>query len=400
MVNYESGRSGILLVEVESSADAGLIETIGRRCLWPVIAVAEQPAPALVVKVLRGGAVDFLTRPVETARLLSYFPHKPGGRRPSRGAENVPRAVGENDREGLLGVGLAGAQVQTLIEKVADTDVPVLIIGETGTGKDLVARAVHARSGRRNGPFVRVNPATIPRELLEIELFGYARGAFTGAGEDKVGKFGMASQGTLLLDGIDEMDMTLQAKLLHVLQDGEFTPIGAQEPISTDARILATTQWDLEELVENGLFREDLYYRLNVVSIRVPPLRERRKDLRRLSAEFLKRYCAKYGKKPFKLSAATRDFVSAYRWPGNVRELDSFIRRVVTCGDDRTVTTEWQSRQPLAADQHSRNMDNVYGAFDMTKEGLRQTVHHVERKLIKNVLRRNRWLRRQETEIL
>src|SRR5882724_10786321 len=222
--------------------------------------------------------------------------------------------------------------IGTVIENVADTDATVLICGESGVGKDLVARAIHAASSRRHGPFVKVNCAAIPTELLESELFGHEKGAFTGAHRRKPGQFEYANKGTIYLDEIAELPLALQAKLLHVLQDFRFARVGGNALVDVDTRVIAATNRDLEQALARGEFREDLYYRLNVVEIRIPPLRERTEEIPLLVACFLSRFNEQY-RRTKQLSPETMARLTEHSWSGNVRELENVIRRLVVLTD-------------------------------------------------------------------
>src|SRR5438128_12260107 len=222
--------------------------------------------------------------------------------------------------------------IRTVIKNIADTDATVLIWGESGVGKDLVARAIHAASPRCNGPFSTVNCAAIPRELLESELFGHEKGAFTGAYRRKPGQFEYANKGTIFLDEIADLPLALQAKLLHVLQDLRFSRVGGNGMIDVDIRVVAATNRDLEHALARSDFREDLYYRLNVVEIRIPPLRERREEIPLLASSFLSRFNAQYGRTK-QLSSETMARLSEHSWSGNVRELENVIRRMVVLPD-------------------------------------------------------------------
>jgi two-component system response regulator AtoC len=224
--------------------------------------------------------------------------------------------------------------VRFIIERVAATDATVLVWGESGVGKEIVARALHDRSGRRDRPFVKVNCAALPLELLESELFGYERGAFTGAHRQKPGKFELADSGTIFLDEIGEMPLPLQAKLLQVLQDREFSRLGSRHDIRVDVRVIAATNKDLTQLVARGSFREDLYYRLNVVNIFVPALRERREEIPILVEHFLKLYAERYGRPWRPVSAGTLRRLMEYAWPGNIRELENVVKRIVVLGSE------------------------------------------------------------------
>jgi two-component system response regulator AtoC len=226
------------------------------------------------------------------------------------------------------------------VDRVADAEVSVLISGESGVGKEVIARELHRRSARRTKPFVKVNCAALPADLLESELFGHERGAFTGAQATRAGKFEYANVGTIMLDEIGEMPASLQAKLLHVLQDNEFTKLGSNRPVTVDVRIIAATNRDLDAMMNAGTFREDLYYRLQVIEIRVPPLRERREEITALAEFFLRRYSARYGRAALRLSQTLNDALVAYPWPGNVRELENMMKRFVILQDERLVLAE------------------------------------------------------------
>lgn len=243
-------------------------------------------------------------------------------------------------REELLATHPRMLKIKQLAEQVADVDVPVLILGESGTGKEVIARLIHYRSLRRLQPFVKINCAAVPRDLLEAELFGFERGAFTGAIRQKPGKFELAHKGSLLLDEIGEMDTLLQAKLLHVLQDGQYSRIGGNGQVQVDTRILATTNKRLEEAVQRNEFREDLYFRLNVIRIEMPPLRERKEDIPLLSSYFFRKYCDKYGKEIGEFPQPLLNTFSSYDWPGNVRELENAIKRYVILPDLELVMAE------------------------------------------------------------
>jgi two-component system response regulator AtoC len=224
-------------------------------------------------------------------------------------------------------------EARQIIREAARVDVTVLVTGETGTGKELVARAIHHLSSRHAGPFVKVNCAAMPRELLESELFGYERGAFTGAHKLKIGKFETANRGTMFLDEIGDLHPALQAKLLHVLQDGEFSRIGGKSTLNVDVRVLAATNQNLERAVTEGRFREDLYYRLNVIHVSVPPLRERSTEIPLLARYFVDRYAKLYHRDGFSIPAAVMDRLTRHRYPGNVRELENLIKRMIVLDD-------------------------------------------------------------------
>ena len=254
--------------------------------------------------------------------------------------ESQVRAASRRFYGELLGSSTQMREVRDLIDRVADTDVTVLVRGESGTGKELVARAVHDASTRRERTFVKVNCAALPSELLESELFGFERGAFTGAIQQKPGKFEFANHGTMFLDEISEMALGLQSKLLQVLQDGEFARLGGRQDVKVDVRVVAATNRDLESAVAEGQFREDLYFRLNVVCITLPPLRQRRDEIRRLTEFFLAHYAQHYNKPPMAMATDTLRLFAEYDWPGNVRELENLIKRMVILGTDTAIRRE------------------------------------------------------------
>ncbi len=285
--------------------------------------------------------------------------------------------------------------IRAIIESVADCDVTVLIRGESGVGKDLVARAIHAASARRQGPFVTVNCAAIPSGLLESELFGHERGAFTGAHQRKQGQFEHANKGTIYLDEIAELPLSLQAKLLHVLQDFRFSRVGGHGPLDVDTRVIAATNRDLEKAMSLGEFREDLYYRLNVVEIRVPPLRERRAEIPGLAVSFLAEFNARYGRNK-RLSPETIARLTEYGWSGNVRELENVIRRMVLLTDGE------QTFEALVA--RARNGHTAACASPVVAESLkriaRSAAREAECRALSEVLEHVQWNRAAAARIL
>src|ERR1700704_5863542 len=236
--------------------------------------------------------------------------------------------------------------VRSRLSRVAAANVPVLITGESGTGKDIIARMVHTLSPWKGGPYVKVNCPAIPGTLLESELFGYERGAFTGAYGSKPGRVEMAHRGTLFLDEISELDPALQSKLLQLLQDGQFCRIGAQEDKKVEVRIVCATNRQLEVEIESGTFRQDLYYRINVVNLGMPPLRERRGDIDDLVVYFLDHYNRKYNCRARPLSSELMDVLQKYHWPGNIRELENLMKRYVILGGEDVISSDLQPRDP------------------------------------------------------
>ena len=236
--------------------------------------------------------------------------------------------------------GKAMQPVMTMVERVADNDISVLLRGESGVGKEVIAREIHRRSPRRAHPFVKVNCAALPAELLESELFGHERGAFTGAASTRVGKFEFAQHGTIMLDEIGEMPQALQAKILHVLQDREFTKLGSNRNVEVDVRVIAATNRDLEQMMRQGTFREDLYYRLQVIEVHVPPLRERREEIAQLIEFFLLKFASVYRRPALRPSLVLHDALLSYEWPGNIRELENMMKRLVVLQDETLILAE------------------------------------------------------------
>jgi transcriptional regulator with GAF, ATPase, and Fis domain len=285
-------------------------------------------------------------------------------------------------------------EIRSIIESIADTDTTVLIRGESGVGKDLIARAVHGASTHRDGPFVKVNCAAIPQGLLESELFGHEKGAFTGAYRRKPGQFEYANGGTIYLDEIAELPLALQAKLLHVLQDFRFSRVGGNATIAVDSQVIAATNRDLEDALRRSEFREDLYYRLNVVEIRVPPLRERRDEIPMLATWFLAKFNAQYGRQK-RLLPETLARLREYPWSGNVRELENAIRRLVVLSDGEQAIEELVGRGRIAPAEAARPM-NTEGLRDIGRRGAREA----ERKALAEVLDRVKWNRAEASRIL
>jgi two-component system, NtrC family, response regulator AtoC len=299
----------------------------------PIILLANGNGFQRTIEATTLGADDFLKKPFTPEELENVVknalarPRRSWGRAPDDG----PRARLQHELS--LWRSPQMREVREIIGQAARVDVTVLVSGETGTGKDLVTRAIHDSSARRAGPFIKVNCAAMPRELLESELFGHERGAFTGAHQLKIGKFESANHGTIFLDEIGDLHPALQGKLLHVLQDGQFSRVGGRATIKVDVRVLAATNQNLEQAVAAGRFREDLFYRLNVIQIVVPPLRERPEEIAVLAEYFVRRYSALYQQDGFKLPPETMQRLMSHRYPGNVRELENMIKRMIVLGD-------------------------------------------------------------------
>ncbi len=290
------------------------------------------------------------------------------------------------------------AEVQDIIERAAQADVTVLITGDTGTGKDLVARAIHHLSFRQHRPYIKVNCAAVPRDLLESELFGHERGAFTGAHQLKLGKFEAANHGTIFLDEIGDLHPALQGKLLHALQDGEFSRVGGKSAIKVDVRVLAATNQDLERAVAAGRFREDLYYRLNVIQIAVPPLRERREEIPLLAEYFIQRYSKAFRREGFAIPPLAMERLLHHSYPGNVRELENLVKRMIVLSDPhltRTFVTPSGAQDPKKSPQGVADLAAI-----SLKDIARNASQAAEREAITMMLDRTGWNRTKAANLL
>jgi two-component system, NtrC family, response regulator AtoC len=310
-----------------------------------VIMLSGRNQASTIVEAVRLGAADYVVKPDDPEGLGEIaldvaIKNAVEKNRLQVELSALRLQVSDDEERAVWGNSEKMRGIATVIEQVADSDVTVLIRGESGVGKELVSRAIHQRSTRRNRPFVKVNCAALPAELLESELFGHERGAFTGAATTRIGKFEQADTGTLMLDEIGEMKPALQAKLLHVLQDAEFTKLGSNKRIQVDVRVVAATNRDLEKMMLSGDFREDLYYRLKVIELTVPCLRERRDEVPTLTEFFLARYARKYNRPARPISDRLRQQFQQYDWPGNIRELENMIKRVVILQDEHLVVRE------------------------------------------------------------
>ena len=293
----------------------------------PVVVMSGHGTVDMALDAIRRGAHDFIEKPLSRDKVLVTITNALRFAGQSRELETLRRQVG--GRHELLGQSSAMNILRETIGLAAPTNGRVLVTGESGTGKELVARAVHTQSRRRGGPFIKLNCAAIPSELIESELFGHERGAFTGAHQARKGKFELAHSGTLFLDEIGDMRLDVQAKLLRALQEGEIERVGGARPIRVDVRVVAATNKDLRAMIGDGAFREDLFYRLHVVPIEVPPLRSRRSDVPELARAFVAHACADNGMRPKPLTADAVEALSEYPWPGNVRELRNACERLV-----------------------------------------------------------------------
>ncbi|WXH33062.1 Anaerobic nitric oxide reductase transcription regulator NorR [Myxococcus stipitatus] len=333
----------------------------------PVVVLSGLTGADDAVRAMKMGASDYLSKPLGNDDLQDALARALGARAPERqaaaqGMGTRPAVDPAADARVLISTSPAMRRARALVERIANENVPVLLLGESGTGKEVIAREIHARSQRRGRPFIKVNCAALPGELLESELFGHERGAFTGATAEKPGKFELADEGTIFLDEIGEMAIRLQAKLLQVLQDEEFFRVGGKKSVRVDSRVVVATNRDLEKEIALGNFREDLYYRLNVVAIRLPPLRERREDVVPLTDHFLKKYGRQYITGVSELPTEVLQAFAEYDWPGNVRELENMVRRLCVLKDPTLVLDELhaEGRAPASAP----SLPTAYGGDD------------------------------------
>jgi two-component system response regulator AtoC len=414
LASLEETQPDIVTLDVVLPGMDGL-ETLRRLKLRlpdvPVVMLSGHGQARNIVEAMKLGASDFLRKPFEVEELELAF-QKALEKRALRQEVERLRGRARSETELLL---LAGddpkmKEINDIIEQVADTDITVLVRGESGTGKELVARTIFQLSGRSERPFVKVNCAALPSELLESELFGFEKGAFTGAQKRKLGKFEYANHGTIFLDEISEMHPGLQAKLLQVLQDGEFSRLGGESDVRVDTRILAATNRNLEEAVADGSFREDLYYRLNVVTIQIPALRDRPGAIPLLVDHFLKKNNEQYHKDVKQLSAETMDTFMTYQWPGNVRELENMVRRMVVLGNEQAVLKEISLRgseggerpgaEPDPLDLGALGVDFSKGETIDLKAISRRAAQVAEKRVIERVLQQTRWNRKEAAEKL
>jgi len=391
----------VILLDVMMPGTDGLAALARIRETWPevpVLMVSVVGKASTIVQAMQLGAADYLTKPFEEAELDAALDrlglHSSTFGRPSKGNPGV------TDSSQTVWVSSAMREIRSVIEQIADTDVTVLIQGESGAGKEIVAREVHAVSNRVKGPFVKVNCAALPTDLLESELFGYEKGAFTGATGRKQGKFELANGGTIFLDEIGEMCPALQAKLLQVLQDSEFTRLGGNREVHVDVRVVCATNRGLVEMVSTGDFREDLYFRLNVVAINIPPLRDRREEVPLLVETFLNRYSALYERPLTGLSQRLIEAMNAYDFPGNVRELENMIKRVVVLESEESILAELSRPRTNRADRRAQldamleEIEECAGEMPLREAG-RRFAQEVEREAIEHMLYLTGWNRKQ-----
>jgi len=402
----------------------------------PIVMVSGQGDVDEVVRAMKEGASDYVKKPFQGEELLLKMQMVLETSQARLELDELRSKVRPEEEYNLLfGLSDRMSKVQAVLDQVAGTDITVLITGESGTGKELVAKAIHKASDRANDPFVKVNCAALPGELLESELFGFEKGSFTGAHRRKYGRFEMAQNGTIFLDEISEMHLDLQSKLLHVLQEKVFFRIGGEREVKANCRILCATNKNLERMVEEGKFRRDLFYRVNVVNIVVPPLRDRRDDIPLLVDYFLNRYCQMYNREALKVSPRLMEMFLNYSWQGNVRELENNMKRLIILGNEAQLIAEFQrkresgqygaipddaptgepgsvprvrsagraSAQPSTNDEGGdgggQDASNFSGKATL-KEVAKIAQRKAEKELIEKVLAQTRWNRRKAALIL
>ena len=349
------------------------------------------------VTAMKGGASDYLTKPFAMDELLLII--KRLLRMKQLEEENISLRKRVEERyglEGLVGKSPQMLKIYELIETVAQTDTTVLIYGESGTGKELVANAIHLRSPRKNGPFVKVNCAALPETLLESELFGHEKGAFTGALKQRKGRFEMADRGTLFLDEIGDISPTVQVKLLRVLQERQFERVGGNETLSVNVRLICATQRDLKEEIRKGSFREDLYYRLNVVPIHLPPLKERREDILLLADHFMNKFSPKMGKEISGLSEDAKTLLLKYSFPGNIRELENMLERAIALLKGKVIQPEDFPEEICGQGSSIRDVCDKVRA----SKPLSSAARLFEKEYIQSVLEKTKGKKGQAAEIL
>lgn len=428
------------LLVLELDQDGSLLEQVrARHPYLPIVVALFRPTEKITFSISRLGAEDVWTLPldpismVERAQgVLERLPVPVPTIAEDHGADaGEARAMAtpviEDGEEvdpsmpllpppAMVGANPRMAEIRNTVEKVAGTDVTVLIRGESGVGKEVIARLLFEYSRRRQKPFIKVNCAAIPHDLLESELFGYEAGAFTGATRDKPGKFELANHGTIFLDEIAEMHPMLQAKLLHVLQDGTFSRLGAKRDVAVDVRVVCATNKLLEERVRDGLFREDLLYRINVVTIFLPPLRERRDEIPVLTEYLLRKYAIQYGRPLRRFSPEATQRMTQYDWPGNIRELENLCKRFVIVGSETQILRELSShRHEEAAPQSTSSLHEqpipgqpatlaTSGSSDNSDLSLlevgRRAAWEAERRAIQQMLETTHWNRREASRRL
>jgi len=388
------GASGLDVLRETKQADATI----------PVLLLTAYGSVEEAVSAMKDGAFDFLQKPVDLDHLKLLVQR--AARQQELLRENLLLREEYSSRYGfprIVGEHASIREVSQQIQKVAATDSTCLLLGESGTGKELFALAIHHLSPRREQPFVALNCAAIPEGLVENELFGHERGAFTGAGARKVGKMDLAHRGTLFLDEIGELPLAIQAKLLRVLEERRFERVGGTQSIEVDVRIVVATNRNLQKMAEEKLFREDLYFRISAVPMTIPPLRDRGNDVLLLAEHFLDKYTREFGKSGLKLSKEAQDRLLHYRWPGNVRELQNTLERAVILADGTSIRTEGLQLPASKPDAEKLPAGMLPENFDWTgslEQVTERAAGHVEKVLLENTMRDCKWNKTRAAEKL
>ena len=349
-----------------------------------------------VVQAMKLGAHDYLTKPFQKAELDAVIDQCLG-----KNQQNYPGEVEElNDDTFFIAASPAMRKIRSQAALVANVDIPVLLLGESGTGKEVLGRLIHKLSPRAHRTFLKVNCAAVPADLLESELFGYEAGAFTGANHPKPGKFELCNKGTILLDEIGEMPPGLQAKLLHVLQDQQFSRLGSRSVIKVDVRILAATNINIPEALASKRLREDLYYRLNAFTLQVPPLRERKEEIPILLKHFMAHMAEQYARPPLPLTSNLLQACTNYSWPGNLRELNNFVKRYLVLGDESLAISELRPRSDGHGAQFDQSAQNSSQSSGGLKSLGRNAKDEAEAEAIRKALDETNWNRKQAAALL
>jgi DNA-binding NtrC family response regulator len=353
-----------------------------------------------IVESIKKGAAEFIPKPFDVKELEIHIRTVLEKKRLKEEITDLKKKIRESQHEVLIGDTESMHNVKNVVEQISPSDLTVLIRGESGTGKEIIARMIHNLSPRKNDPFVKVNCAAIPRELLEAELFGYERGAFTGANKTKPGRFEIANKGTMFLDEIGDMPIELQTKLLQVLEQQEFVRVGGIHNIHVDVRIVCATNKNLEEAMENNQMRNDLYYRLNEITVNLPPLRERKDDIVLLVEHFLQKYSLLYDKEYKGVRSETLKQLTSYHWPGNVRQLENLIKQIVVRGDENIIYESLKGPIPSPSRKDATLPINYEDGDYNMKEKVSRVVGEVEKNLISRVLVKTNWNRRKAAKLL
>ncbi|WP_456372396.1 sigma-54-dependent transcriptional regulator [Thiolapillus sp.] len=401
MENHELSDFQLLIVDIRLPGKPGT-DLISLASPVPVLIMTSYASVSSAVEAMKQGAADYIAKPFDHEELLVLIEQILRQKRKERAHQALQQDVAENwPTDGMIGKSPPMQAVFQNIQKVAPTTASVLILGESGTGKELVARAIHAHSPRREAPFVAVNCAAIPENLVESELFGHVKGAYTGADQARTGLIQSADGGTLFLDEIAELPLSIQARLLRVLQDGELRRVGSEKTLHLDVRILAATNRNLQQMVDQGDFRNDLFFRLQVVELKLPALRERGDDLQLLADHLLHKTCKRLNRSDMQFSAEARESLRAYHWPGNVRELENAIERAAILSDSEQVTTAALGiPQPNAA--QAETTDDHLSLEDYFRKFVLEHQDHVtETELARQlgISRKTLWQKRQRLGI-